>query len=188
MSDGWKPYLQEGEKLLWEGRPDTRTFLFDRQEKFKYALAFGWVLFMLYFVDSTTDEPIMRILGNFLSEIPTLLLVTIIIIFGYFIVGRWFLDAYERRNTVYALSDRRVFIAHSAYGKQDMRDMAITPDMAVKFKNEPLGIITFGPKPNIFIRNNKWVVDDGSFTFRGLSDAVHVLELLAKVQEEMEES
>ncbi|MEM8797187.1 MAG: hypothetical protein AAGE61_16615 [Pseudomonadota bacterium] len=178
---GWANYLEDGERILWEGRPDTRVFLFDRQEKYRHFLAGLWLLFMVFFFETTTGDA-GDLIVNVFSSISLWLLAFLVLVFGYFLVGRWIIDAHERKHTVYALSNRRAFIARSAFGRRDLRDFRITEEMPVKFKNEDPASITFGPKPNIFQRNNKWGVEDGSFTFRGISDPKKVLQIIEKIQ------
>lgn len=180
MSDGWSDYFYDGEKLLWEGRPDTRVFLMSLGDKYRLILAVMWVIFLIYFYNESFDEGAL-LLVRFFQGLPLWALILLIGSTGYFTLGRWFVDSYIRRNTVYAISNKRAFIAKSAFGKK-MDHIAIIPGMKIDLAQGELGAITFMEKKSIFKNWNKWGVEDGSFTFRGLPEPEKVYAVIEKLQ------
>lgn len=180
MSDGWAGYLYDNEKLLWEGRPDTRIFLMSLGDKYKLALAALWILFMIYFYNESFDEGAL-VLVKFFQGLPFGILALFALAVFYFTVGRWMLDSYIRRHTVYAISNRRAFIARSAFGKK-LAHLAILPEMKIDIAKGDIGAIVFREEKSLFKNWNKWGVEDGSFIFRGLDDPEKIYAIVEKVQ------
>jgi hypothetical protein len=95
--------LLPGERVLWTGRPDASRLL-NHTDVFLVPFSLLWGGFALaFFVEAMTgrvaDGVITTIFGSFFA------------LFGlYFIVGRFFVKAFRRRHTYYAVTDRRVLI------------------------------------------------------------------------------
>lgn len=180
MSDGWANYFYDDEKLLWEGRPDTRIFLMSLGDKYRLILAALWVVFMIYFYNESFDDGAL-VLVRFFQGLPWWMLALFIAGIFYFTIGRWFLDCYIRRHTIYAISNKRAFIAKSAFEKK-LDHVPILPGMKIDLAQGELGAITFVENKSIFKNWNKWGVEDGNFTFRGLHEAEKVYAVIEKLQ------
>ena len=176
MSAIWTPHLDPGERILWEGRPSDRLFLLRGADLFMvpYSLAFTGILAWM-------------ILPTFPDENAAPLLSVLVLGFGlYLIFGRFFHDRYRRRRTVYALNDRRAFIAR--------QDTDRAPQTKVLDRSVPVAVVTgrngrvtFGPPPRSF--SYRWPAElylgqDGSFTFRGLEDPEAVFALVQSLRRE----
>ena len=181
MSKGWSEYFYDGEKLLWEGRPDTRIFLMSLGDKYRLILAVLWVYFLIYFYNESFDEGAF-VLVRFFQGLPLWVLALFILGVFYFTIGRWFVDSYVRRHTVYAISNKRAFIAKSAFGQKKLDHIPILPTMKIDMAQGDIGSITFLEKKSIFKNWNKWGVEDGSFTFRGLHEPEKVYTVVEKLQ------
>jgi hypothetical protein len=130
---GWAPYLDPGERLLWEGRPAT-GLRWSRQDLF--LLPFGLVFagFAIFWEVSViaAGAPLFMVLFG----VPFVLV-------GLFLaVGRVFWDSYARRHTAYALTDRRAIVATSALGRA-LRSWPITPGMETEFRPGPESTLVF---------------------------------------------
>ncbi|MEP3525110.1 MAG: hypothetical protein ABJN24_06760 [Hyphomicrobiales bacterium] len=180
MNNGWSDYFYDGEKLLWEGQPDTRIFLMSLGDKYRLILAVLWVLFLIYFYNESFDEGAL-VLVRFFQGLPLWALFLLIGAAVYFTIGRWIMDSYIRRHTIYAISNKRAFIARSAFGKK-LDHLPILPTMKIDIAQGELGAITFMEKKSIFKNWNKWGVEDGSFTFRGLPEPEKVYAVIEKLQ------
>lgn len=179
-SDDWSDYFYDGEKLLWEGLPDTRIFLLSLGDKYRLILAVLWVIFLIYFYNQSFDDGAL-VLVRFFQGLPLWALALFIGGALYFTMGRWFVDSYSRRHTIYAISNKRAFIAKSAFGK-NLQHIAIAPGMKIDVAQGELGAITFFEKKSIFKNWNKWGVEDGSFTFRGLHEPEKTYAVIEKLQ------
>ena len=120
--------LQDGETLLWRGRPDdktpfTREAIAQSLRGFAYtAFGIGWLVVVLGGLASV-EEP----LGQYLLEAITtspgfVAVVSFLALLGmpFLVMGVWVLtkelkkDFERRRQTWYALTDRRAFIGEGA--------------------------------------------------------------------------
>jgi len=64
----------------------------------------------------------------------------------YFLIGRFILDAYERRNTFYGLTSERVLIRNGLFKrKTTFLDLRTLPQMELSLRSDGRGTITFGP-------------------------------------------
>lgn len=180
MDKGWSEIFYDGEKLLWEGRPSTRIFLLSLGDKYRLILAVLWVFFLIYFYNQSFDDGAL-VLVRFFQGLPLWALALFIIGVIYFTTARWFLDSYQRRHTVYAISNKRAFIAKSAFGRK-LDHIPIVPTMKIDLATGDLGAITFREEKSIFKNWNKWGVEDGSFTFRGLGEPEKVYAVIEKLQ------
>ena len=172
---GWAPYLGEGERLLWEGRPDDRLFLLRREDIVLVpvslilgGLAFTWTIAGVAMIGS---------FGFFLAQLAFSALSI------HLIVGRFFFDAATRRRTRYAVTDRRALIVRGGW-RRIVREMALWPGLEVEVRHGTPGSIRLGPPPPILVLNRwgKWNGDDdGSFEFRGVSNVPKVHAALRSV-------
>ncbi|MBY4893770.1 hypothetical protein KUL25_13450 [Rhodobacteraceae bacterium N5(2021)] len=98
----WTPHLQEGEEVLWQGRPDGRFVTFCWQE-LTYAFAFAWAAFLHYGLGFE---------GQFFSAEtglgPGAFFMALIV--AIFLWNRFYSDPRLRKNERYAITGFRVLI------------------------------------------------------------------------------
>lgn len=182
MTNGWADYLDEGEEILWEGRPVTRTFLLSLGDRYRLILAGIWIVFLIFFFNRSVEGGAM-VMVTFFRGLPIAIQITLILATAYFTVGRWLFDAHIRKHTVYAISNKRAFIAKSAFGRRELDHVMIEPAMDIVFLKGEIGSITFRKNKGVFRNFNKWGVEDGSFTFRGLYQPEQAFAVVEEVQQ-----
>lgn len=132
--------LGRDESLLWSGAPEQGLRL---RPSDALAIPFslmwgGFALFWEYSVIAQTNAPIIfRLWG-----IP-------FVVFGlYLIVGRFFVDAYQRRRTFYGVTSKRVVIVSGAFSRK-VTSLALDTlsDISLSERNNGKGSIRFGPAP-----------------------------------------
>lgn len=163
MSD-WTQHLTQGERVLWEGQPDTRLFVLRAYDGvlIPFAIFFGIVSIGVVVLGAMTD-PV------FLGVGVIFCLVTL-----YMGLGRFFVGQARRKRTRYALTTGRALIAE---GGNPPKGMALAPDLAVTHRRDR---VTFGrPVPAFTNRSSAAAMagGDADFTFVGLADAGAVREL-----------
>lgn len=133
MSDGWQGILDEGEAILWQGRPDGRI-AFDIGNIFALIFGLFFAGFALFWMLMASQA------GGFFWMFGLL----------HFFVGLGvafgptFYSAYRRRHTWYTLTDRRAFVASdmSIKGKS-LESYPITRDMVISLLEGPPDTIWF---------------------------------------------
>ena len=115
---GWEGILDEGETVLWQGRPDARVvFRIEKAFQFIFGLFFaGFAVFWMVMASQAGGAFWMFGLLHFGVGLAVAF-------------GALFKDAYRRRHTWYTLTDRRAFIATDMPHKGRVLDSyPITPD------------------------------------------------------------
>lgn len=134
MSDDfdWTPYLQDGEEVLWQGRPDGRYKLFlSRWDLlivpffFVFLLVSGLIVFTL--VLQVATFPIAGEIDLMGETLPFALSFPVSL---FMVFGRARLDQKRRQRYRYAVTSGRVLRADAAAGKI-LSSKAITPDLTV---------------------------------------------------------
>ena len=98
-------HLSIEENLVWEGKP-RQGLILDARDKVNIPVAFVSLVFLLYTIYSWGYPRSPSI------AIPLEMILIGLSIFS--LVGRFFIDAWVRRSTCYAITDRRVLIVRSA--------------------------------------------------------------------------
>jgi hypothetical protein len=96
--------LLDGERILWSGRPRS-GLLFGPRDVFLIPFSLFWGGFALFWEGTAihSGAPILfRLWG-----------VPFVLVGIYLIAGRFLVDAWARRNTLYAVTNQRVLIARS---------------------------------------------------------------------------
>jgi hypothetical protein len=140
-----QPYLQGDETLRWVGRPRQGLRLSGRDILLiPFSLLWGgFAIFWETTVLASGAPFFFRLWG-----VPFVLLGL------YFIVGRFFVDAYVRRGMVYGLTDRRALIFRKAFG-ESIRATPLDGNVALS-RRGGRGTVSFGPVAPIFGRSGGW--------------------------------
>lgn len=130
---GWEGLLDPGERIVWQGRPDTAVVWTARSIP---TMLFGVVFagFALFWMIMASEAP-----GNFWM----FGLIHFAVGVGL-IIGPTFWSAYRRRNSWYTLTDRRAFIATDMppMGRR-LKSYPIDADTVLEFDGNEPGTIHF---------------------------------------------
>ena len=159
---GWAPYLDPGEELLWEGRPNT-GLRFKASDIFLslFGVVFGgFALFWIFMAASIgSGAP-----GAISTAFP-LFGLPFLVIGAYLAVGRYFWDSYVRGKTVYALTSKRGIIARSAFGRS-LKSYPIRRSTEIEYQPGEEATIYFG-KDEKRGKNGTYTVKRGFEYFEG---------------------
>lgn len=108
--------LDRGERVVWSGRP-RQGLMLRGIDAFAIPFALLWTSIPLVGALSTLRGP----KGNYFALIPTL---PFILIGLYILVGRFFIDAAQRRRTFYALTNERILIV-SGMWTRNVRSLSL---------------------------------------------------------------
>ncbi|EBA13743.1 hypothetical protein [Roseobacter sp. CCS2] len=174
----WEAYIEAKERILWEGRPTDQLFVLRPIEVLLIPGSILWSGLAAQAI-SAFHKP------DLLSMAVQFILLTACF---YFTVGRFMIDQYKRRRTVYALTEKQALIETSAFGLK-VRTLPITPKLFVKLKDGTRGSVQLGRPPSafsIFFSIKKqfgvWSGDNGDFTFRAIENPKLVFDLLQKIR------
>lgn len=138
-SDVLRNKLFEGEKLLWTGQPGQGVILTGRDALLiPFSLLWGgFAIFWEAMVLSLKRSPlIMKFWG-----IPFVLMGV------YFIFGRFFVDAYMRKNMQYAVTNQRILILRSPpFASITSMNIDRLPEPRLTENRNGRGTIHFGPQ------------------------------------------
>ena len=177
-SNGWGPYIDPDEQVLWESTPSYRLVVFRPIDWLLVPFSIVWSMGAFTGAASTIGSGgVFTAFGLFFGAMAI-----------YISVGRFVIDWYIRRNSVYAITDKRAFIAQSAFGRK-LRELPITPALSVQFDDAARGSVWLDGKPG-FSEGMKsmgiWHGDDGGFTFREIADPKNVYDLIQSVKRSRE--
>jgi hypothetical protein len=137
VSQRIQPELGPTERLLWAGRP-VQGVVFRKADLMMVPFSLLWGGFAIFWEYSAWS-----------SEAPPFFLLfglPFVLIGIYLIFGRFFVNAYVRRHTYYAVSDERVLIMQEAFGKNiKSLDLKTISDVSLSQRGIDGGAIFFGP-------------------------------------------
>ncbi len=169
MSNIFRGELNPGERILWSGQP-RQGIIFRAGDLFFIPFGLIWGGFALFFA-------YMTIAGG-----APLVVVLIGVVFGalgaYVIVGRFFVDMLQRRNTYYALTDKRAIIMSGIFA-QHIKALLIKnlSEVGVTTRRNGTGTITFGSSHPF-----GWMYGGSGFPNMGLYHVAPSFELIRDVK------
>ena len=173
MTEDWRNYLDRDERVLWAERAGTRVFAFRPIDALlvPFSLVWGGVAVFWMITATSIGAPWFFLLFG-----------SVFVVADFFIVfGRFFLDAWARSKTAYALTNKRALILkRGSLRAQPLAGSTIE----ISVKSGRNGAVTFGEKAKFFGSNNIgiWTGNDGSFTFREISNPSEVYKLARSIQ------
>ncbi len=131
----FRPDLLSGEQLLWSGRPNPRV-IFHSDDWYVIPFSIIWTGFFIFWEWGVVRDH---------STFMTLWGVPFLIFGQYFVWGRFFYDAWLKRRTYYAVTNRRVLILQEAWRrKTNVIYLEAIPSM--EREGDQPGTVWFGPK------------------------------------------
>lgn len=161
---GWSDYLDEGEEILWQGRPDQSVALaLDFPVVWSLVGAFFLCVLAVAISQGNLSATVLSML-TFLALVVLVCLLT---------------DTFRRRSTWYTLTSRRAFIAtnYPIVGKR-IASYRITPEMVVEFQPRAPASIFFAEEWRDYGRERELV----KVGFRRLVDGHKVYRLIQDIQ------
>lgn len=166
VTAGWEGILDEGENILWQGRPDAAVVLtVTNVGVFLFGLAFaGFALFWMIMASQAGGGFWMFGLIHFFAGLGISF-------------GAMFWNAWRRKHTWYTLTDRRAFIATDIPFKgRKLASYPITSDTVIEYKAGGLATLHFaremrqGNKRNYHVPVGFERVADGDVVYRLMRD------------------
>jgi hypothetical protein len=176
--------LQQGERILWSGQPETSAF-FTGADFYLVPFSILWGGFAIFW-----EVMVIKTIGRAGSEkfgIGGALFGIPFVLMGlYFIFGRFFWKTYKKRRTYYAVTDKRVIVLTLLANKNVQADFIDRiPTMNLSTRPDGTGTITFGNTPGVSgMYGNTGMDFFGSFygqsapTFYDIKDADRVYRLV----------
>lgn len=129
--------LATDEKLIWTGRPKT-GFVLRSSDAFLIPFSLFWAGFAVFWETSVVygEAPFFFMLWG----IPFLLVGL------YITIGRFWVDAKKRANTIYGITSDRIIIKSGIFSR-DIKSLNIRSlsDISLSEKKDGSGSITIGP-------------------------------------------
>lgn len=140
MSTVIKPYLKENETVLWSDIP-SKSFIYLPSDLFSVLIGGFWILFSMFWL-ALTIKPALD--GGSGSEalMPYLAI-------PFFVIGLWFVviknivNAFKRRQMVYAITNKRVLAIYTSKGYLEQYLLTDIACAEVKKSNDGTGSIFF---------------------------------------------
>ncbi|MGB1234415.1 MAG: hypothetical protein ACPG5U_01625 [Planktomarina sp.] len=167
-------YLAKGERLLWQGKPDSSVLVTGPQDIVLIPFSLAWGGFALFWNISVWNMG-----APFFFKIFGL---PFLIVGAYMVFGRFFFSAYKRKDTQYAITNIRALIIKRGV----LKEMPITPSLGITSKSGTSGSITLG-KVTPALRGSHtsmgvWNGESGDFSFSHLADTQAAYAAIKSVQ------
>jgi hypothetical protein len=136
-NDRFRDELEPGERTIWSGQPQQGLLLRPADAlMIPFSLLWGGFAFAWMFMAISAGAPFFF----WIFGIP--------FVFAgiYIILGRFFVDAAQRRKTYYALTNERIIILSGLFA-QNVKTLHLKnlPEINITTKRNGKGTITFGP-------------------------------------------
>lgn len=143
ISSELRQYLDHHERLHWTGQP-KKGILFRSSDIFMIPFSLFWCGFAIFwFIGASQASMLFALFG-----IP-FILAGLILVFG-----RYFIDAKQRENTFYGITDERIIIKSGIFNKSIKSiNLKTLSDIEYVEKKDGSGTISIGPK-NPFVAWN----------------------------------
>ena len=132
-----RPDLSSDEKLIWTGKPKT-GIVFRSSDVFLIPFSLFWAGFAVFWETSVlaTDAPFFFKLWG----------IPFVLVGLYITVGRFFLDAKKRANTIYGITNDRIIIKTGLFSREiKSLNIRTLSDITINQKADNSGTITLGP-------------------------------------------
>jgi hypothetical protein len=139
-------HLDTNEKLIWTGQP-KKGIVFRTADIFLIPFSLLWCGFAIFWFTTAISSGAPFFFAMF--GIP------FVVIGLIFVFGRFIIDAKQRENTFYGLTDDRIIIKSGVY-KKTIKSLNIRTlsDIEYDEKNDGSGTINIGPKNPMMIWGN----------------------------------
>jgi hypothetical protein len=170
--------LEPQERVLWWGRPKG-GIRFRMIDLFLVPFSLVWGGFAIFweFLAISKDGPFFFALFG----------IPFVIIGLYLIAGRFFVDAWRRARTYYAVTQKRILIlSRTSLKSLELRQLS---EMGLKESRDGSGSLTFGPQLSLSQWNNNFGIWGGTPvvpTFESIPAASQVHATVRRAQADLE--
>jgi hypothetical protein len=148
-----QPELMAGERFHWAGRPNAKV-VFHSDDWSAIPFSLFWTGFFI-FCEADALGYVSNSKRGGGSLFMVLWCIPFIVIGQYMIWGRFFYDAWLKRRTYYAVTNRRILILQEGW-KWKMRATQLDAVVGMEIEGDTIGTIWFGPKyPVLAARGQK---------------------------------
>jgi hypothetical protein len=168
-SNNFQGELNPGERILWSGQP-RQGIILRAADLFFIPFSLLWGGLALFFAYMSVAEG---------APLGVVLISTVFGVVGvYVIIGRFLVDILQRRNTYYALTDKRAIIISGVFA-QHIKVLVIKnlPEVGVTTRRNGTGTITFGSSHPF-----AWMYAGSGFPNMGLYHAAPSFEMIHDVR------
>jgi hypothetical protein len=140
-------HLNLNEKLIWTGQP-KKGIVFRAADIFLIPFSLLWCGFAIFWVYMAAKGSILFAMFG----------IPFVIIGLIFVFGRFIIDAKQRENTFYGLTEQRIIIKSGVY-RRSVKSLNIRTlsDIEYTEKSDGSGTINFGPKnPMMWASGMNW--------------------------------
>lgn len=137
-----RPELTRNERLLWSGVPQP-GLRWRSSDWFAVPFALLWSYMMMFGTARHGMNPDLSPLYLTPEGIP------MVLVGLYLLVGRFFIDSFQRSRTYYGLTDQRIIIVNGLFNRQvKSLTLATLSDISLTERSDGSGVIAFGPGPS----------------------------------------
>lgn len=180
-ADDFQGRLLSGERILWTGAPPTGLLLTAR-DGFLIPFSLLWGGFAIFWEWGVVTG--MGSKGHPAPDFFVLWGIPFVLIGLYLIFGRFFVDAWLRARTSYALTNQRVLILRTAPAfKFTAYAVDRLPELSLEEKSDGRGTIRFQPSIAMWQRNNGfsgWMPGADTSQFLLVADARNVFDRIQR--------
>lgn len=167
--------LLPDERVLWQGQPRQGVIL-RAQDAFTIPFSLLWCGFAVFWeatVIASGAPFFFKLFG-----------VPFVLVGLYMVIGRFFIDAYQRKRTWYTLTDQRALITGSTRTTTERAiDLFGTPHISVDSRKDGTGTISFGGGPSLpFANLTRRRRRDQPPAFEAIADAASVYRLIMEAK------
>jgi hypothetical protein len=180
-----KKTLLEHEQVLWVGRP-KQTVVFTRDDRLLIPFSILWGGFAIYWEIITFFSKDEAGTG---SPLIFIILGLPFAIFGvYTILGRFIYKAWSKRNTYYAITNKRIIVLDKAKESFQTTDIRSIPSINRTMGPNGIGSVSFGKtkiKPALENTGMDFLdpyIDSRVLTFYDIPDASKVYKIVHKLK------
>jgi Bacterial PH domain len=176
--------LGSDEQLLWIGAPKTGLRL-RPSDAVLIPFSLVWGGFAIYWEYTVVHQTRSKG-GGSPADFLELWGIPFVVVGLYFIFGRFFVDAYVRARTHYAVTNQRVLIVTSLWSKQvKSLSLRTLSEMSIHERPDGSGTITFGPgsPANQFTLRSSAVNSKGPPVFEFVDGVRAVYDVIRQAQE-----
>ena len=138
--------LKHGENVLWQGQPDPKK-MFTKSDILLIPFSLLWGGFAIYWEWAVLNAVVFgdKKTGTVLDIIFPLFGMFFVIVGLYFIFGRFVLKQKKKKNTWYAVTDKRIIVAVNLLGQRvDTTDINTITAISKSTNSRGSGNVCFG--------------------------------------------
>ena len=170
------------EKLLWAGQP-RQGLLLRSSDALLIPFSLVWAGFAVFW-----EASVVRTGAPFFFKLWG---VPFVLVGIYIVLGRFFVDARQRRHTVYGVTNQRIVIVAGLFGRS-VQSLALNmlPGLSLDERASGQGTISFGAGlGTAWLQGTGWPTGRGRYAppcFDSIADARRVYELIRRAQQKGE--